>query len=203
MAGKRYFNIMGKKLSLVCWYSRLIQLAFHDCLKYEDGSGGCDGCLNWAGMGYSSPRALDGTFKRHPELVGAFAKTTHTSNNKLQLSARSLELIYTLVDWPPGAKGLPTSLKESGKSRADLWQFAGNIGLERAINITNQNCLLGMIDNDGNPERQLSAIGGHISSSLLFSEIAHRGRCFSSLFGTFFNNFFKYFQNPTIPFNSR
>ena len=141
-------------------HSRLIQLAFHDCLRYEDGSGGCDGCLNWAGMGYSSPRALDGTFKKHPELVGAFAKNIHTSNNKLQLSARSLELIYTLADWPPGAKDLPTSLKESGKSRADLWQFAGNIGLERAINITNQNCLLGNIDNFGNPERQLSAIEG-------------------------------------------
>ena len=140
-------------------HSRLIQLAFHDCLKYEDGSGGCDGCLNWAGMGYSSPRAISGISKKHPELVGAFAKTTHTSNNKLQLSARSLELIYTLTDWPPGAKGLPTSLKESGKSRADLWQFAGNIGLERAINITNENCHLGML-NFGNPERQLSAIEG-------------------------------------------
>ena len=36
--------------------SRLIQLAFHDCLRYKDGSGGCDGCLNWSGMGYASPR---------------------------------------------------------------------------------------------------------------------------------------------------
>ena len=33
---------------------RLIQLAFHDCLRYEDGTGGCDGCLNWAGMGWNS-----------------------------------------------------------------------------------------------------------------------------------------------------
>ena len=32
----------------------LIRLAFHDCLKYsmeEGGDGGCDGCLNWEGMG--------------------------------------------------------------------------------------------------------------------------------------------------------
>ena len=36
--------------------ARLIQLAFHDCLRYKDGSGGCDGCLNWSGMGYASPR---------------------------------------------------------------------------------------------------------------------------------------------------
>ena len=30
----------------------LMRLAFHDCLKYSDGSGGCDGCLNWEGMKY-------------------------------------------------------------------------------------------------------------------------------------------------------
>ena len=60
----------------------------------------------------------------------------HTTNNKLQMSARSLELIYTNATWPPGALSLPESLKESGKSRADLWQFAGNIALEMAINIT-------------------------------------------------------------------
>ena len=25
----------------------LLRLTFHDCFKYKDGSGGCDGCLNW------------------------------------------------------------------------------------------------------------------------------------------------------------
>ena len=139
-------------------HSRLIQLAFHDCLRYEDGSGGCDGCLNWAGVGYSSPRAISNIAKKKPWLVGAFAKSTHTSNNKLQFSARSLELIYTLSDWPPGAKSLPTSLKESGKSRADLWQFAGNIALERAINMTNKNCF--NEDRVNNMERHMSAIEG-------------------------------------------
>ena len=29
----------------------MLRLGFHDCLKYADGSGGCDGCLNWEGMG--------------------------------------------------------------------------------------------------------------------------------------------------------
>ena len=140
------------------YYSRLIQLAFHDCLKYEDGTGGCDGCLNWAGMGYIAPRALSNIQKKHPEWVGAFTKSTHTTNNKLQLTARSLELIYTVPNWPPGAKTLPVSLKESGKSRADLWQFAGNIGLERAINITSENCDLN--DSLKNPEYHLSGIEG-------------------------------------------
>ena len=27
--------------------NKLLRLTFHDCFKYKDGSGGCDGCLNW------------------------------------------------------------------------------------------------------------------------------------------------------------
>ena len=49
-------------------------------------------------------------------------------------------MIYTLTDWPLGARSLPVSLKESGKSRADLWAFAGSVGLERAIDWSNFNC---------------------------------------------------------------
>ena len=30
--------------------SKLLRLIFHDCIPYADGSGGCDGCLNWTGM---------------------------------------------------------------------------------------------------------------------------------------------------------
>ena len=26
---------------------KLLRLTFHDCFKYKDGTGGCDGCLNW------------------------------------------------------------------------------------------------------------------------------------------------------------
>ena len=131
---------------------------FHLGFRYEDGTGGCDGCINWAGMGYSSPRAISKVVGKKPQFHGAFPKDTHTTNNKLQYSARSLEFIYTLTDWPPGSKVLPVSLKESGKSRADLWQFAGNIALERAINITNANCHSG--DPNGNLEYQLGAIEG-------------------------------------------
>ena len=28
----------------------VLRLGFHDCLKYKDGTGGCDGCLNWHGL---------------------------------------------------------------------------------------------------------------------------------------------------------
>ena len=46
-------------------FSRLIQLAFHDCLKYSDGDGGgggCDGCINWSGMGWTPPKIIKDGF---------------------------------------------------------------------------------------------------------------------------------------------
>ena len=73
--------------------------------------------------------------------IGATPTQRHTTNNKLQMSARSLELIYTDKNWPPGAASLPESLKNSGKSRADLWQFAGNVALEKAIVESNESGL--------------------------------------------------------------
>ena len=85
-------------------------------------------------------------------------RRTMTSNNKLQLTARSLELIYRKTDWPPGTPELAQSLFESGKSRADLWAFAGQVGLEHVMKVTNDNC------DDPDPvmnlEYQLSAIEG-------------------------------------------
>ena len=51
----------------------------------------------------------------------------------MQLAARALENIYTMTDWPPKARTLPASLKDLGKSRADLWQFAANVALEKAM----------------------------------------------------------------------
>ena len=32
--------------------SKALRLAFHDCIPYKDGSKGCDGCLNWEGVGH-------------------------------------------------------------------------------------------------------------------------------------------------------
>ena len=48
----------------------LIRLAFHDCLKYsmeEGGGGGCDGCLNWEGMGF---RELKFASESEPQVQG-------------------------------------------------------------------------------------------------------------------------------------
>ena len=90
------------------------------------------------------------------------------------MSVRSLELIYTETDWPatehqlqvsldgqqlvrwtilskylesPFSTLLPqVSLKESGKSRADLWQLAANTAIDIAVADANLACDdLGMI----------------------------------------------------------
>ena len=34
----------------VVYENALIRLAFHDCVPYADGTGGCNGCLDWNGM---------------------------------------------------------------------------------------------------------------------------------------------------------
>ena len=48
----------GKALPLVRYgisAPAVLRLGFHDCLKYKDGTGGCDGCLNWKGVGAEVP----------------------------------------------------------------------------------------------------------------------------------------------------
>ena len=120
---------------------KLIQLAFHDCLKNVDSEGnhfgGCDGCLNWEGMDlmYQVPFGLfmTETAPIWPS-YRAMPIKYKTDNNKLSTTVMSLELIYTDPTWPPGGpKSLPSSLFETGKSRADLWQLAANTALEIEI----------------------------------------------------------------------
>merc|ERR1719510_558069 len=67
-----------------------------------------------------------------------------TNNNGLMATADLLEEIYTDPNFPKGTTALPQSLKDSGKSRADLWAFAATIALEFGIDNNNRAC-------DGNP----------------------------------------------------
>jgi len=112
----------------------LLRLAFHDCVRYADGSGGCDGCLNWNHMGAETPNPNKKTdFYR-------FDPINNTDNQGLDQIAAKLELIYTSVDWPFQAPSLAVSLHQTGKSRADLWQLAGLVALERALERANRAC---------------------------------------------------------------
>ena len=48
--------------------------------------------------------------------------------------------IDQLKSFPKGAPTLPTSLRESGKSRADLWALAGIVAVEFGIETNNRKC---------------------------------------------------------------
>ena len=96
----------------------LMRLAFHDCIPYVGGGGGCDGCLN-----------LDENLK---------------GNFGLQHSAAVLEKIYKEKDFlkqkSKKAPKLAESLYESGKSRADLWAFAAIVALDFFQQDTHRRC---------------------------------------------------------------
>ena len=48
--------------------------------------------------------------------------------------------MFLQVDWPWQEAGLTASLQQLGKSRADLWQLAGLIALERSLERANRAC---------------------------------------------------------------
>ena len=125
---------------------KLLQLAFHDCLKNVDSAGnhfgGCDGCLNWEGMDFMNEVPLGHLGSTGPEWPSyrAMPIKYKTDNNKLSTTAMALEMIYTDPTWPPGPRKLTSSLRSTGKSRADLWQLAANTGLEIEIAKANYGC---------------------------------------------------------------
>ena len=56
-----------------------------------------------------------------------------TNNQFLDGVVENLEKIYKNIDWPYVNPSLEVSLYQSGKSRADFWQFAGLVALEEAL----------------------------------------------------------------------
>jgi hypothetical protein len=107
-----------------------LRLAFHDCLKYADSTGGCDGCLNWEGV--------DFTFN-DPPLSKQYDDVHQTNNNGLGPIVRPLEDIYRTV-CSNGPQCLGKSLFDSGKSRADLWAFAAIVAVEYGMEINKVAC---------------------------------------------------------------
>jgi hypothetical protein len=98
--------------------AKVLRLGFHDCFRYADGSGGCDGCLNWDGVGhrYRAEELGKGMIDNSDRADGA--------HNGLLYTAQILDVIYTDRHFPLRTPSLPVSLQQSGKSRADLWAFA-------------------------------------------------------------------------------
>ena len=114
-----------------------MRLAFHDCVPYTEGAdvNGCDGCLNNKGMETNNKEKFktDIGLKKGPDV-------TFTDNNGLLFTADALELIYTDVDFPKQAPSLEISMKESGKSRADLWAFAALVAVQYGADNNNLAC---------------------------------------------------------------
>ena len=109
-----------------------LRLAFHDCIRYADGTGGCDGCLNWNGVDIN----LNDT-----ALLRQFNDVESTSNNGLGPIVRALEVIYrNTCNYASGPPCLGLSLFDSGKSRADLWSFAGIVAVEYGMATNNVAC---------------------------------------------------------------
>ena len=71
--------------------AKMLRLGFHDCVKYQDGTGGCDGCLNWEGVGFR--------FDDSPNQFN-YENIAETNNNGLEKAVMVLEGIYTDPQFP-------------------------------------------------------------------------------------------------------
>jgi len=131
---------------------KIVRLAFHDCLPDSE-TGGCNGCLNFSGMGHEGEGVLhQGCNKNNSCKADKASK--ETNNNNLVWAARALEMIYEKDDLtvPLFKKSTPAmykdiegfsiqgSLRENGKSRADLWAFAALTAVELGIQYHNSLC---------------------------------------------------------------
>ena len=63
-----------------------------------------------------------------------------TNNNGLEYTVEVLEEIYTNPDFPLDAPSLSVSLRDSGKSRADLWAYATVLAVEYGVETNNIQC---------------------------------------------------------------
>merc|ERR1719266_1323480 len=130
-------EILIMKAKFFFFFSRMdnapkhLRLGFHDCIKYADGTGGCDGCLNWHGMDQKLPAVAGG--RNLPVEAGA-------GNNGLGKTVRDLEQIYTIANFPWGAPALTSSPQELGWSRADLWAFSSFMAVEFGVVVNNMKC---------------------------------------------------------------
>eukprot|EP00448_Togula_jolla_P015824 CAMPEP_0170592984 /NCGR_PEP_ID=MMETSP0224-20130122/13206_1 /TAXON_ID=285029 /ORGANISM="Togula jolla, Strain CCCM 725" /LENGTH=595 /DNA_ID=CAMNT_0010916907 /DNA_START=65 /DNA_END=1852 /DNA_ORIENTATION=- len=130
--------------------AKFLRLGFHDCLKYKDVSGGCDGCLEFTNMfiRYNDKASGD---KRNRARLDALAG----DNNNLAFAADVLEKIYTTPSFPAIATPLKSSLQKTGKSRADLWALATLASTHYTMHQNNLAC-------QGNGDDETGGRCGHI-----------------------------------------
>ena len=64
-----------------------------------DGTGGCDGCLNWHGVTDHVEDHISDLDKQ-PERWYTVPAVNRTDNNGLLWVVEAMERIYTTIDWP-------------------------------------------------------------------------------------------------------
>eukprot|EP00930_Biecheleria_cincta_P084628 TRINITY_DN74078_c0_g1_i1.p1 TRINITY_DN74078_c0_g1~~TRINITY_DN74078_c0_g1_i1.p1 ORF type:complete len:794 (+),score=94.65 TRINITY_DN74078_c0_g1_i1:62-2443(+) len=124
-------------------WPKMLRLGFHDCMKYEDGTGGCDGCMNFENMFL---RFIKGGRR------GVVSRPTRPAGHNANLAFLGdlLELIFTDPKFPPQSPVFGqspkhpdgVSLKDQGKSRADLWAFATLVAAHQGFQANNRKCLM-------------------------------------------------------------
>jgi len=115
---------------------KLLRLGFHDCLIYEDGTKGCDGCLEW--------NLVKNRYNTSSSMLSVFSfdgPGDDGHNNGLGYTVDVLEEIYTDGTFPDNTPCMTASLRDTGKSRADLWAFATLVSVEWTIALNNLACV--------------------------------------------------------------
>ena len=128
--------------------AKFVRLTFHDCLKETETGVGCNGCFNFKGVGdvwymhIHCPNPKDektARFCNKHEFGLRPLVQNETDNNNLLWTGLALEHIYRGYDFDTKAADVD-SLFSSGKSRADLWAFAGLVAVHKTIQNNNRKC---------------------------------------------------------------
>jgi hypothetical protein len=119
--------------------AKVVRLGFHDCMPYDDGTGGCDGCLEWTGVGERFATTSG---------IGNYSMTASDDghNNGLGSTVELLEHIHTNGTFPSLAETLSQAPRDMGISRADLWAFAAMVAIEWSIDLNNRACAKNVMD---------------------------------------------------------
>ena len=152
---KRDFERLLKKLdrrdnldSIIPTAAKFVRLTFHDCLRESNTGAGCNGCFNFHGVGdvwYMQGQCAKSREKNKTEFCikkeGNLRPLVQneTDNNNLLFTGLVLEYIYKGHDFGDNDT-VTESLFESGKSRADLWAFAGLVAVHKTILNNNEKC---------------------------------------------------------------
>mmetsp|Transcript_66134 Transcript_66134/g.120545 ORF Transcript_66134/g.120545 Transcript_66134/m.120545 type:complete len:1244 (+) Transcript_66134:117-3848(+) len=126
-----------RKIYMNRMVSTWTRLAFHGSFPNADGTGGSDGCLFWDGIGEVY---FDHFNQRNLGHKNTGHNTAPNFNNGLGPAVMILEEVYKNASFPSRTPILNKSLFESGKSRADLWAFAGNNAVEFGTFLNNMIC---------------------------------------------------------------